>query len=121
MRNNDRGMALLEILIVLALIALVSATIGVMVVRRYKDAQIRIAQIQVREVAGLVQQHVALKGDCPTDLVGQRVMNSEPRDPWGSRLAIDCPGTHDPDGVDVASHGPDKRAGTGDDIVSWTR
>jgi general secretion pathway protein G len=40
-------------------------------------------------------------------------------DPWGSPVAIRCPGQHDPDGVDVLSNGPDKKEGTDDDIGSW--
>jgi hypothetical protein len=38
---------------------------------------------------------------------------SSPRDPWGSEYAIEC----EEDDVTVKSRGPDRAAGTPDDIV----
>ena len=119
----DRGMTLIEIMIVLALIALIAATLGVQVIHRHKDGQLQVARIQVREVAGNVHQFMVGREHCPTmdELVAGRFVSSEPRDPWGNLIAVRCPGEHDPDGVDVVSWGPDKQEGTDDDIRSWKK
>jgi hypothetical protein len=42
-----------------------------------------------------------------------------PRDPWGEPLVYRCPGPASGDGFDLSSTGPDRRAGTPDDIVGW--
>jgi hypothetical protein len=42
-----------------------------------------------------------------------------PRDPWGEPLVYHCPGVAGLDDFDVSSMGPDRRAGTTDDIVGW--
>ncbi len=40
-------------------------------------------------------------------------------DPWGNKYIYECPGKHDTNGYDLFSAGPDGKAGTDDDIVSW--
>jgi general secretion pathway protein G len=120
-RRSEEGMTLIEIMIVLALIALIATTLTLTVVHRYKEGQVRTAQIQIREVAGNVHTFMIARGQCPTmdELVAGHYVRAEPRDPWNNLVTIHCPGEHDPDGVDVVSYGPDKQQGTEDDIRSW--
>ena len=42
-----------------------------------------------------------------------------PKDPWGNEYVYLSPGTHNPDGYDVLSPGPDGVEGGGDDISNW--
>ena len=121
--DAQRGMMLLEILIVLALIALITTAIGTMVIHRYREGQISAAQLQVKKVSQDVQQFMITRDRCPTvdDLVAARFATAPPRDPWGNLLSVRCPGQHDPEGVDVLSFGPDKAEGTEDDVLSWKR
>jgi general secretion pathway protein G len=123
LRTPDSGMALIEIMIVLALIALIASTIGVAAIRHYREGQVMTARIQVRDLSSRVGQFVISRNQCPTvdDLVAAKFVEAEPRDPWGTAVSIRCPGEHDPDGADVLSFGPDKQEGTGDDIKSWKR
>ena len=118
---DERGFTLLEIMIVLALIGLLVSAVGVAVWKRFRDGQIKAAQLQVRAIAGEVGHFMVMKGQCPTieDLLAERLIRSEPHDPWGTAITIKCPGEHDPDPADVVSYGPDKRADTEDDIRSW--
>jgi general secretion pathway protein G len=122
-RQRDAGMTLIEIMIVLALISLVAGSIGVMVFSRYKDGQKRVAKTQVSEVIGAVQQYMMdNNNNCPQgieELISQKLLKKEHKDPWGKPFALKCPGEQDPDGVDVTSSGPDKAEGTEDDINSW--
>jgi general secretion pathway protein G len=121
--DAQRGMTLLEILIVLALIALITSAIGVMVIHRYRDGQISAAHLQVKKVSQDIQQFMITRERCPTmdDLIAARFATAPPRDPWGSPITVRCPGQHDPEGVDVLSYGPDKAEGTEDDVRSWQR
>jgi general secretion pathway protein G len=43
-----------------------------------------------------------------------------PKDPWGDDYVYSCPGKHNPTSYDIFSPGPDRRAGTDDDITNWT-
>lgn len=42
-----------------------------------------------------------------------------PKDPWQSDYVYVVPGLRNPDGFDVFSPGPDRKAGTADDIGNW--
>ncbi len=121
--RGDAGMTLIEIMIVLALISLVAATIGVTVFNNYKKGQTRVAKTQVSEVIGAVQQYMMdNNNNCPQgieELVSQKFLKKDHKDPWGKPFSLKCPGEQDPDGVDVTSSGPDKAEGSEDDINSW--
>jgi general secretion pathway protein G len=41
-------------------------------------------------------------------------------DPWGNPYVYVCPGTHNVNGYDLHSFGPDGQDGTEDDIDNWT-
>lgn len=61
--------------------------------------------------------------NCPNgvnELVAKKYLKeAASTDPWGQTFSFLCPGAHDKEAVDVTSSGPDKVAGTGDDIKSW--
>jgi general secretion pathway protein G len=122
-RQRDAGMTLIEILIVLALISLVTGSIGVMVFNNFKKGQTKVAKTQVSEVIGAVQQYMMdNNNNCPQgieELISQKLLKKDHKDPWGKPFTLKCPGEQDPDGVDVVSAGPDKAEGTDDDIKSW--
>ena len=62
------------------------------------------------------------KEACPKDLEElrtQKLIDKDPKDPWGEELIYKCPGEHDTDSADVTSKGPDRKEGTDDDIKSW--
>ena len=44
-----------------------------------------------------------------------QLMESVPRDPWGSEYVYRCPGTKNPSGFDLFSAGPDRTPDTADD------
>jgi general secretion pathway protein G len=112
---------LIEILVVLAIVALLAAAVGGMAYKRYRDAQVQTAVMQVRNVGDSITQYMVVKNACPTvdDLVRDQYLRGAPIDPWGTAVVIRCPGEHGPDPADVVSHGPDRVAGTEDDVKSW--
>lgn len=119
-RAHDRGMTLLEIMIVLALIGLVMGAIVAGVIPQFNKGKIKTAKLAASKIAGSIAQYSAdNEGKCPTldELVGSGFLQkSQMKDPWGSAYVIkDCTG---PDGAHVTSFGPDKQEGTPDDVKS---
>jgi general secretion pathway protein G len=44
-----------------------------------------------------------------------------PRDPWGGEYMYEYPSTHESEYPDIWSAGPDRKEGTEDDIVNWSK
>jgi len=118
-RRGMRGVTLVEVLIVVAIMALIAGGVGFLVLPKYRDSQVKQATIDARKIRGVATQYVALNGggECPTveTLIDARELDSEGggMDPWGQPFEIACSG----DDIQVASNGPDQQAGTEDDIV----
>ena len=119
-RETQRGMTMLEIMIVLAIIGLVMSVVGVGVYSNWKKAQIKIARVAVNEIASKSVQYMTdNSNECPKsidDLVAQKYMPKKQKDPWNRDYILRCPGTINTDGIDVISLGPDGQEGTPDDI-----
>jgi general secretion pathway protein G len=119
-RRADRGMTMLEIMIVLAIIGLVMSVVGVGVYANWKKSQVKVARIAVNEIAQKTIQYMTdNSNECPKtidDLVAQKYMPKKQKDPWNRDFILRCPGTINTDGIDVISMGPDGQEGTADDI-----
>jgi general secretion pathway protein G len=119
----QRGMTLLEIMIVIALIGLVMGSIGFGLNAQFKKGQKKTAKMAVDQISHAAQQYmIENNSNCPNgidDLVSNKNLTKKPHDPWGKDYIMKCPGTGDPDGVDVMSLGPDHQEGTTDDVKSW--
>jgi hypothetical protein len=91
----------------------------VAVIQHYQEAKKRAAI----NFAGTIREAVKLTwlndggSDCPSvdSMIARGVLdeNSARRDPWGGAWRITCESGH----VSVATNGPDRQAGTEDDIV----
>jgi general secretion pathway protein G len=116
-RAVERGVTLVEVLIVVAIMSLMSAAVVVAVIPKFKDAQVKTADQSAREIRNAVTRYRARGTDtCPTvtQLVSEKEIDSASKldDPWGSAFKIECAD----DEVYVYSPGPDKKEGTADDI-----
>jgi general secretion pathway protein G len=118
------GFTLLEIMIVLAIMGLIVTGVSIKVFSQLKKAKTQAARLGVKKVVDASGRFMAGPGSgCPKgieELIGQgELSKTDSKDPWGAPYVFRCPGTQDPEGVDVYSFGPDKVDGTADDIRSW--
>jgi len=115
---KQRGMTLIEIMVVVAIISLILGGVGVMAFNRFKDAQVDTAKNQCVTIAGAVLQYkVNKRGKCPKtlqELKASGFINQVGKDPWDKPYELKCPGEKGE--VDVLSGGPDGELGTEDDI-----
>ena len=115
-----RGMTLIEIMIVVAIIAMVAGGVAVMAIPRMQQAQVQTAATGARVIRSAVSQWQLAEneyGECPTvsRLVEDKQLDAgqNTTDPWGEEYEIICAD----DEVIVTSTGPDKKKGSDDDIV----
>ncbi len=117
-RALSRGVTLVEVLIVVAIIAMVASGVAVFALPRFREAQVKSADTGARVIRSAVQnwQRVNNETTCPTvsQLVQEKELDSAANvdDPWGEAYLISCT----EDDVMVTSKGPDKKKGTPDDV-----
>jgi len=121
-RRRSRGMTLIEILVVLAIIGLIVGGVSVVAFNAFGESKIKQGYNDVINVQKACEQYMLQKNDkCPKslqDLKAAGVVSRVQKDPWGEDFIITCPGEHG-SAVDVLSYGPDKKQGGDDDIMSW--
>jgi general secretion pathway protein G len=121
--QDQLGMTLIEIMVVVAIIGLMMGGVGVYAYGQYKKAQLKRARADILNLKPILQQYgLDHQGECPKDLNvlhEEKLIEKEPKDPWGQSFTFKCPGEHDTELGDIVSKGPDKKEGTEDDINSW--
>jgi general secretion pathway protein G len=117
-RATQAGVTLIEVMIVVAIMAMLAGGIAFAVLPKYRESQIKSAEANARTIRTAVQSWQAMSNEstCPSmnDLVASKNIDSasNTKDPWGEDYQLTCP-----DGeVVVTSGGPDKKRGTSDDI-----
>ncbi len=119
-KASERGMTLIEILVVLAIIGLVMGGVGVYAFGQFKQARIDNAWNEIRQLEMNVETYMMQANKCPKsmdDLKARGVIKKVTKDPWGEDWIIKCPGEHGD--ADITSKGPDKQQGNEDDVNSW--
>jgi general secretion pathway protein G len=133
----EDGFTLLELLVVLGIIALLSALVAPQVIRYLSDARSSAATAQIKNLESAVELYNLDTGTYPPADQGlQSLMVQPPNvggwkgpylkkdsgvvDPWGKPFAYKFPGEHGK--FDIATFGRDgKQGGEGEDrdLVSW--
>ena len=121
-RRAQRGMTLIEIMVVLVIIGLVASAVAVNVVGRLGEAKVKQAETDVRNIASQgVDAFKVMRGRYPTTEEGLGVLIQEKfvkankggklLDPWNREYIYLYPGQAHPDGFDVKSYGADGQPG----------
>jgi general secretion pathway protein G len=127
-RNRLRGMTLLEIMIVLAILALVMGlVVGPRVMKMFGKSKSDIAALTVSKYANEAYPSWAQANPskaCPDKLedLNEYMNNKDVKDPWGNNYKMFCGQSLPagaPKGLAVMSAGEDGKEGTEDDVKSW--
>jgi general secretion pathway protein G len=122
-RRRGRGMTLVEIMVVVAIIGMIMGAVAVGAMSQLEKAKVKNTKMIIHNVQEALVHYATDNTDsCPkalSELVSQKYLNKDPKDDWGQPLMYVCPSTHGGDSADVWSKGKDKQDGTADDIRSW--
>ena len=129
--NTKSGFTLIEILLVVVIIGILAAVAIPRLGGRVKQAQIAAANADVHAIGMALRVYEVDNGVYPSSLQGliaspgaaqnwrgPYLEKGIPKDPWGNDYVYACPGSHNPNGYDLHSMGPDG-VESGDDICNW--
>jgi general secretion pathway protein G len=138
--SKTRGFTLMEILVVITIITFIAGLTIANVGGLFSGSQKDIAKLMVNQSlkTPLVTYRLQM-GSYPSSEEGLQALMTAPAnkadrwrgpyldpttkmpllDPWGEPYQYRYPGTHNKDGYDIWSKGPDKTDGTDDDIGNW--
>ena len=131
-RPRRRGFTLLEVLLVLAILVILTSTVGFFVIGAQRRANIRAATVQINLIEKLLQDYHIDVGSFPTTEQGLGALTSAPAgasnkwagpyaekaippDPWGNQYQYECTGSEN---FRIWSFGPDGQDGSGDEVSS---
>ena len=115
--ESQRGMTLIEIMVVVIIMAMMASGIAVAVMKYLDDAKIKQATSDVDTLRSAVYLYRAqVARDCPdaNKLIeeGYLERHNRSKDPWDSDFVVKCENRE----IDVFSKGPDMEENTEDDI-----
>ncbi|BEH08665.1 MULTISPECIES: type II secretion system major pseudopilin GspG [Geobacter] len=139
--RNRRGFTLIEIMVVIAILALLAALVGPRIIGRSDDAKIADAKVQIKNLETALKLYKLDTGTYPSTEQGLMALVSAPtvgtipknyrsegyleskqvpKDPWGNDFVYLSPGEHgDYDLYSFGADGVKGGEGKNADIESW--
>lgn len=136
--TKEKAFTLIELLLVLVILAALSAIVVPKFSNRSKDAKITAAKTDIANLEVALDSFEIDTGRYPTSTEGIMALVREPsgvnedtwkgpylkrgvpKDPWQNEYVYKYPGQYNEYGYDLYSFGPDGLQGTEDDIKNWT-
>ena len=138
-RSGQGGFTLIEILVVIAIIALIMSLVGPRVLNYLGESKVKAAKIQIQSFGSALDLFNLDVGRYPTTAEGLTALVQSPgtmpnwngpylkggvvpNDPWGKAYVYRSPGEHG--SYDIMSYGSDGQeggTGTAADVTSWSR
>ena len=138
-RSDQRGFTLIELMVVIAILALLGGIVAPEVMKKLKTAKPQKAQIDIERIGMALDMYAVENGDYPTTEQGLDALLEQPTsqpeplnwngpyvkkgtkfvDPWNNPYVYESPSAHEGYDYDLFSYGPDKQEGGEDDINSW--
>jgi len=129
-----KGFALIELLLVVAILSVLIAIVTPRLVGRSERAKMTAASVEINNIATALDLYELDNGKYPPAEDGLNALRSKPAgasnwngpylkkmpsDPWGNAYSYKSPGMHNSEDYDLYSFGPDGAEGGGDDITNW--
>ena len=135
-RCKSKGLTLIEVLLVIAILGVLAAMVVPRLVGRQKQANIDATRLSIKGLEEALKLYsIDHDGEFPTTHQGLDALYRQPDDPqsrwkgpyldtpavdaWGRPLNYTWPGQRRTNGVDIYSAGPDGQENTEDDITNW--
>jgi len=128
-----RAFTLVEIMLVVAILAILAALVIPRIAGKSEEARVTAAHTDIKSgIKTALDEFEIDNGFYPSslqDLLTQPhnaknwhgpYLDQLPVDPWGNAYFYSYPGKHNPTGYDLWSAGPDEKSGTSDDIGNWS-
>jgi general secretion pathway protein G len=137
-RRSERGVTLIEMLVVITIIGLISGLVAVNVIRQGENAKRQIARTQMSTFINALGIYKLDTGVYPPTAQGLQALRVNPgdlanwagpympkdvpMDPWGRPYEYKYPGEHgeEPDIISLGADGQPGGDGANADIQSWT-
>ena len=114
--RRQEGMTLVEIMIVMAIIALIAGAAGFALIPQFTKAKVKQTSADAKTIASAAELYMSESDDCPSvdQLVSSKTLKqtASTTDAWGNEFSIEC----NEDGAVVRSAGPDGQMNTEDAI-----
>jgi general secretion pathway protein G len=140
-KSNKKGFTLIELMVVIAILALLGGIVAPKVIGRLRQAKPQKAKIDLNQTGVGLDMYAAENGQYPSTEQGLQALITRPttppepmdwngpyveptnfKDPWGVVYVYTSPSTHEGYDYDLYSYGADgQEGGTGDgtDINNW--
>jgi len=136
-RKNERGVTLIEMLVVVTIIALFAALVAPKILGRADQARITAAKVQIQNFQGALAQYKLDVGTFPSTEMGLKALREKPSgveswrgpylpkdvpsDPWGHEYIYKFLGEHgdEPEMVSLGADGQTGGTEINSDILSW--
>jgi general secretion pathway protein G len=137
-RKSERGVTLIEMLVVIMIIGMIASLVAVNVIRQGESAKRTAARAQISTFMNALGIYKLDTGAYPSTTQGLQALREKvgdlpnwagpylgkevPADPWGRPYEYKYPGDHgeDPDVISLGADGQPGGEGNNADVVSWS-